>query len=196
LRRCGADPVLAGLPPDLRRYLFLDIEASGLQAGSYPIEIGYCGLDLVATSFLIRPASDWTEADWSITSERIHGIPRETLFESGIDAGDAAQRLNQICADRIVATDHPRIDQAWLSRLFGSAGLRQDFVLQDATLLGLHAAERAGLAPFEMEELQARVRAHYPHIHRAAPDAREAAALFAALALPGSIDVIIAAAHP
>lgn len=181
------------LPFDPQRYLFVDIEASGLQAGSYPIEIGYCGLDLIAESFLIRPAEDWAEADWSITSERVHGIPRAALFESGIDPGDAARRLNETCADKIVASDHAQVDQMWLSRLFHNAGVSQGFALRDAALLTHDAADRIGLAPFEVEELQARVRRHFPHLHRAAADAREAAALFAAIALPDSIDAIIAA---
>ena len=77
-------PLQLELPSSLRAYVFLDVEASGLHAGSYPIEVGWCGLDLVATSFLIRPHASWTEDDWSVTSERVHGITRPQVMPKAL----------------------------------------------------------------------------------------------------------------
>jgi DNA polymerase III epsilon subunit-like protein len=181
------------LPSSLGAYIFLDVEASGLHAGSYPIEVGWCGLDLVATSFLIRPHASWTEDDWSVTSERVHGITRQQVIAEGVDLTEAAARLNATCAGKEIITDSPSFDQGWLSRLFREAGISQTFTLQDASALEAVAAEISGLDASEAEALRERVGRHYPHTHRAAVDARRAASLFLAIALPDAVDAIIAA---
>lgn len=187
-------PLSIDLPESLRSYVFLDVEASGVHARSYPIEIGWCGVDLLAKSFLIRPHDRWTEEDWSITSERIHNVPRQVLFAEGIEVVEAANRLNAICQDCEVVTDNPWFDGGWLVELFHVAGVSQQFTLQDATQLEAMAALLSGLDAGEAQALQERIKVAFPHPHRAAPDARRAAALFLCLAMPGAIDAIVAAA--
>ena len=187
-------PLQLELPSSLGTYVFLDVEASGLHAGSYPIEVGWCGLDLVATSFLIRPHARWTEDDWSVTSERVHGITRQQVMAEGVDLTEATARLNAACAGTEVVSDSPSFDQGWLSRLFREAGISQAFTLKDASALEAQASEISGLDASGAEALRERVGAHYPHIHRAAADARRAAALFLAVAMPDAVDAIIAAA--
>jgi hypothetical protein len=182
------------LPPELIDCLFLDVESSGLHAASYPIEIGWCGPDLLPVSFLIGPPVHWAEDDWSIISERIHGISRQATITDGIDAGEAAVRLNAACAGKVVASDRPPFDQAWLARLFEAAGIDQTFVLRDTAPLVQRAAMLSGLDASEVEALQKRVDRCYPHLHRAAADARRAAAMFVALARPDEIDAVLAVA--
>jgi DNA polymerase III epsilon subunit-like protein len=187
-------PLQLDLPAFLGSPLFLDVEASGLHAGSYPIEVGWCGLDLIATSFLIRPDVAWTEDDWSVTSERVHGITRRQLIAEGIELAEAALRLNAMCIGKDVISDSPSFDQGWLSRLFRDAGVKQTFALRDVSALEAMAAQHAELPASELEELREQVGRHYPHSHRAAADARRAAALLPAIAMPGAVDAIIAAA--
>jgi len=66
------------LRPD---FAFFDIEAYGLHETSYPIEMGWSDDGLNVTSFLIRPADDWEERDWSWESEKVHGITREQVMD-------------------------------------------------------------------------------------------------------------------
>ena len=88
----------------------------------------------------------------------------------------------------------PSFDQGWLTRLFREAGISQAFTLRDASALEALAAEISGIDASETEALRERVGRYYPHIHRAAVDARRAAALFLAVAMPDAVDAIIAAA--
>jgi hypothetical protein len=187
-------PLQLALPAPFGAHVFLDVEASGLHASSYPIEVGWCGLDLVATSFLIRPHATWTEDDWSVTSERVHGMTRQQMIAEGVELTEAAARLNAACAGKEIFSDSPSFDQGWLSRLFRDAGVGQAFALQDAPMLEALATEISGLDSSEAEALRERVGRHYPHTHRAAVDARRAAALFLAVATPDAVDAIIAAA--
>ena len=182
------------LPEFLGRPLFVDLEASGLHAGPYPIEVGWCGLDLTATSFLIKPHATWSEDDWSVTSERVHGIARRQVIADGVDAVEAATRLNAACAGKEVFSDSPSFDQGWLSRLFRDVGVIQVFTLRDASALEALAVQHAELPSSDLEELRERVARHYPHSHRAAADARRAAARLLAIAMPDAVDAIIAAA--
>jgi DNA polymerase III epsilon subunit-like protein len=187
-------PLQLDLPAFFGNPLFLDVEASGLHAGSYPIEVGWCGLDLAATSFLIRPHATWTEDNWSVTSERVHGITLQQVMADGIDLAEAAARLNAACAGKDIISDSLSFDQGWLSRLFRDAGVTQAFALRDLSVLEALAVQDAELPASELDELQERVGRHYPHIHRAAADARRAAAMLLAITTPHAVDAIIAAA--
>jgi hypothetical protein len=112
--------------------IFLDIEASGLYAGSYPIEIGWVDETGAGESHLIRPAPDWTS--WSQASETIHGISREMLAREGRDHDWVARRVAEALAEAdAVYTDAPEWDQAWLDRLTDAAGLPPACQLADFT---------------------------------------------------------------
>ena len=183
----GAD--FAGLFPN---YLWIDLEASSLSVNSWPVEFGWCSADLCADSFLIRPMERWS--DWSVMSEMIHGISRETLRDRGIDAEQAAREINRVCHGRQVLSDNPQADADWLRQLFHDVGVRQDFVLQDSRQLENMAAVMSKLALGEAQGLQDRVKSAFPHPHRAGPDARREVARFLALAKPEEIEAILALA--
>lgn len=186
--------LILDLPPDFGACLFLDVESSGLHAASYPIEIGWCGPDLIPVSFLIRPSAHWSEDSWSIVSERVHGISRQATIADGIDVAEGATRLNAACVGKTIVSDRPRFDQAWLSLLFSAAGTEQAFTLQDTVQVEAMAARHSGLDESEVAAIRERVNHGYPHLHRAAADARQAAALFVALAMPDRIEAILAVA--
>lgn len=188
-------PLNVNLPPKLKNYLFIDIEASGLHDNAYPIEVGWCGADLVAASVLICPHPTWTEEDWSVTSERVHGITRDQITAEGLTVAEVAARLNAVCAGKEVVSDRAQFDQAWLSRLFQAAGVTQAFTVQDSTRLEAMALLRVGLDLDDVAERQEQVRQYYPHPHRAGPDARQAAALFLAAMVPDALEAIVATAE-
>jgi len=173
-------------------YVWIDIEASSLSADSFPIEIGWSRADLRAESFFIRPLEKWS--DWSQMSEMIHGISREELNVHGIDATDAARRINEIYSRRQVLSDNPDADADWLKQLYFDVGVQQDFVLRDSRHLEQMAAVMSKITPGQAQGLQEQVKSAFPHPHRAGPDSRREAARFLALALPERIDDILALA--
>ena len=185
---------LLSLPEILERYLFIDVESSGLHADSYPIEIGWCSPDLASDSFLIKPHQSWGDEGWSYTSERIHGLSRDTLVREGVDVTTAASRLNDIVSGRTVVSDNPEYDYAWIGRLYVAAEVKCGFTVAETAQLERTYALKSGLLPEEVQALQESVKEAFPHPHRAAADARRAAALFLCLAMPDKLDAIIAAA--
>ncbi|WP_458098262.1 transcriptional regulator [Roseomonas sp. WA12] len=103
--------------------IFLDFEASSLDAGSYPIEVGWVTEGGDGEAHLIRPAPGWEE--WSEASERIHGLSRGRLAREGSPVEVVARRVHQVLgADGVVvASDAARWEQRWLDRLMAAAGV-------------------------------------------------------------------------
>lgn len=120
------------------RLAVLDLEASALDKGSYPIEIG-CALiegasrPLRVWSALIEPTEDWTrDGVWSPQSQQVHGISIEDLRRNGLPVGIICDRLNTLLRSAAaVVSDAPMYDQEWLNRLFEAAGQEQRFILYD-----------------------------------------------------------------
>lgn len=120
------------------RLVVLDIEASALGKRSYPIELGVAIIEGTAKpiqtwSSLIMPTNDWeTNGLWSLHSQAVHGITIERLRREGRSVDFACHRLNALLRPAVaVVTDAPMYDQAWLDRLFDSAGKEQQFVTYD-----------------------------------------------------------------
>ena len=114
----------------------LDVEASALGEGSYPIEVGLALVQgptepLRTWSTMIRPTRVWLDDGfWSPASSRVHGISLETIKQQGCAVQDVCDWLNRLLkSTAIVATDAPRYDQNWLDTLFRAAGREQLFNL-------------------------------------------------------------------
>ena len=178
----------SSLRPD---FLFLDIEASSLvgkmvvggNVFSHPIEIGWSDDALNSSSFLIRPHETWTEYAWSRQSEEIHGISRETLFSEGVPVAEACDRFVAAClGKRLVMSDAPAWDNAWLQVLFHAAGRSLPFKLVDETDAVAHQLPRIGKTHDEIirryGEASTVAERLWPHPHRAADDAVRMAARF------------------
>ena len=105
-----------GLPDVLREMRFVDLEASGLHAGSYPIEVGWCGLDLEPVSTLVRPLPEWERGGWDRNSEAVHGISRKDL-EGAPPAAEVGRMLARALEGRTVYSGAPGFDAAdWQAR--------------------------------------------------------------------------------
>jgi hypothetical protein len=96
---------------------FMDIEASGLGTGSWPVEIGW------ALPFgpkrngavLIRPVPEWTH--WSSVAEtHFHKISRQTLDREGMAPGEALARVEEALYGCEIYVEDPAEDCS------GSAG--------------------------------------------------------------------------
>lgn len=154
-----------------RRVAVLDIEASALGSGSYPIEVGLALVrgepkPIETGARIIRPTASWLRSGiWSPASEAVHGLSLQTLNQHGHDPGEVCDWLNALLGHQvIVATDAPRYDQDWLDRLFDAAGRKQQFTVYHFEVLthGFSADQHRHLAYLLK-------RAPIPH--RAAPDA-------------------------
>lgn len=158
--------------------VFLDFEASSLNSGSFPIEVGWAVDGGETEAHLIRPAPGWT--DWSAASERLHGIPHTRLLAEGEPPGDVARRVAAALGGEgmAVASDNPEFERFWLERLMAAAWRPAPFAVLPAArlyaaeagrIIGAGATAEAVLAAvtdaMRAERARRRVR------HRAGPDA-------------------------
>ena len=122
--------------------VFLDLEASSLLPGSFPIEIGWVLEDGTGESHLIRPADNWLDPargnpGWSLDSERVHGISLSTLMDLGKPAEEVAALADAVLssAQVLACSDAPGHDAYWLQRLYEAGGVQRDVTLVDVRRL-------------------------------------------------------------
>ena len=101
--------------------VFLDFEASSLNADGFPVEVAWVFEDGRSESHLIRPAPGWT--DWDGEAEAVHGVSREQLAEEGADHADVAARMLEQLSGHALYVTAPSWDGQWLSLLLRAAGL-------------------------------------------------------------------------
>lgn len=106
----------------------IDVEASGLDPESYPIQIGWQHrADLGKFGeILISPHADWVF--WSKDAELIHNIPRERLSD-GMEISEACHLLNNAFGSSTVYSDAVQADGFWLGRLFSAANIESSFTV-------------------------------------------------------------------
>ena len=107
----------------------LDIESSGLNEQSYPIEIAWFRPSHnLSDTFLIKPAENWDY--WDEVSEfNYHGISQSELAEQGIDVHSASRRLNGALSGINVTVDSYVFDTFWLQRLFDASNTEMAFAV-------------------------------------------------------------------
>jgi hypothetical protein len=125
--------VTTRVPPTDKQQLettpvILDVEASGLGRGSYPIEIGFALADQRSRCMLIKPHAEWTA--WDRQAQRLHGIQRAQLQVFGLEIRAVAQTLNETLRGLTVYSDAWGNDQTWLALLFEYADMVPAFKLQ------------------------------------------------------------------
>jgi hypothetical protein len=170
---------------------FLDIEASSLGQGSFPVEIAWVDEFGHGESYLLRPPEEWIGGGrgWSFQSERIHGISLPTLITDGYPLSKVAQRAHAVLSPvaSVVVSDAPEFDAYWLEMLLTAAGIdetpallhvhdlyRREFAAIKDTLPPDNEATRNHLAAWAVEvvrEAQETATGRSPTLHRALPDA-------------------------
>ena len=176
------------------RVLFFDIEASGLHEASVPVELGWAwitreagdgpALRVKTEAMLIRPLRAWMEdpKTWDPAAERIHGISRRELVDSGRPAGEVALAFDQARAGKSIVSDtgHDGVDARWLRKLCQAA--RKPRYPAVARVDPSHfwwPVQESGLGPDGFEA----VRQIAPQAsHRAAEDAARPAWILAVMA--------------
>jgi hypothetical protein len=153
---------------------FIDFEASSLGSASYPIEVAWNMPDGSIVEYLISPAGIESWTDWSPAAEKMHGISRPDLIESGKSSSWVCRLMNQQLAGKIAYSDNPEYDSMWLSELFARsfAGIPPVFVRNiEDLLLGL-LVPRIGReqAPSKIAIIKKVARQLVVGCHRAAKD--------------------------
>ncbi|MGE0665032.1 MAG: transcriptional regulator [Sphingomonadales bacterium] len=168
--------------------VFMDFEASGLTADSYPIEIAWVFEDdSGGESHLIRPAEGWTS--WTASGEETHGISRARLDADGRAAKDVARRVVEALSGHDLYASAPDWDGKWLSDLLEAGGFaRERLTLRDTEVAQAEViAETLGVdlataprdpgeeLPTAVETIMvlAQMEERRPHHHRALDDAEE-----------------------
>lgn len=111
--------------------LFLDIEASSLSEGSYPIEVAWGDESGQIESHLINPylyPDSYT--DWSPDAQAVHGLSRAYLSKNGKDPKHVAERVCSQLNGHLVVSDAPDFDNFWLQRLCDAAGIAKPIEIQ------------------------------------------------------------------
>lgn len=148
-----------------RKIAFIDLEASGLGAKSWPVEVGWAFAEGDARGMLIRPDNSWSDDAWDPAAQRLHGLERAELERDGASAAAVCKAMNAALADAEVHSDAPDWDGFWLFRLFSAGGIKQAFALHD---FGRLIRPLAGAREPDLQQRAARIA---PRRHRAAADA-------------------------
>jgi hypothetical protein len=164
--------------PLLRLLRFVDVEASGLHDGSYPIQFGWCGIDLKTSVILVRPEPEWTPHLFNPKAFEIHGISYDHAKKHGTDAMEVVHILNAALEGKAAIVDSPHYDGYWTTRLAATTGLPVKFGYNDfskiaSTFGGVF--DRWCIA--RHDQLSDAVKRMYPHTHQADDDALRMAAL-------------------
>lgn len=156
----------------VKEIAFIDLEASGLSARSWPIEVGWRLLGGKHAAFLVKPQPEWDMGAWDPQAEALHGVSHHKLVKKGSDPKIICKALNEALEGCTVYSDAPDWDGFWLYRLFQAAKFRQAFYLTD------FREAFAGLGDDEIQKLMAEAMKKAPHTHRASDDVLHMKTLF------------------
>ena len=149
---------------------FLDFEASGLDANSYPIEVAWSLPSEEVRCYLIQPVHDWVEgAIWDNAAESLHGISFTSLKREGRDPTWLCQQMNAELNKHTVFCDGLSFDSFWLKRLFEVSADSPTFTL--ASMQDYCFDLRLGARQYEILSSKARKRVGGKP-HRADSDVR------------------------
>jgi hypothetical protein len=163
--------------------LFIDFEASGLHAASYPIEIGWCDPEHpdAAQVHLIRPTPAWLATPWDERAERIHGIELDRLCLVGEPVAHVLSALRAAAAEHRLYADDVEYDGRWLLALCRATRFQpgEELKVWSASILFRDLANRRGM---DLTGFRARARQLAPVTHRADQDARYLGTVYRLLA--------------
>lgn len=143
----------------MKKLNIIDFEASSLVSPSFPTQVAVIKEDGSTFDRFIKPSSYWQRKyNWSLDSQKIHGMSLSFLIDVGVDINVVADELNSFVDGEEVFCDGGMYDINWANELFESAKVKQTFrigalsELFDASYLSapmwelkLRAAENLGL---------------------------------------------------
>ncbi len=117
----------------LKQPFIIDVEASGLGPGSYPIEVGVALRPEERHSYLIAPVDSWEH--WDDEAEQLHKISRASLHAHGRPVAEVAAALNQHLGGLVLFSDGWVVDKPWLTQLFHQARVSMAFHISPLELI-------------------------------------------------------------
>ena len=168
------------------RLAWIDFEASSLNPGSFPTEVGWAFIAngaVVSGALLIRPLPEWlaVPSAWSAESERLTGISLAMLDRDGHPVAEVVKHLTAAVSGRLLLSDNPEFDGHWLKMLFNAAGVTTEWTIEDIDAFEV-ATTRASPRQIDRLVLDIAARQDSPIRHRAEPDARRPALRWGMLA--------------
>lgn len=115
---------------------FIDIEASGLMKGSFPVEAAWLAGE-TSGEILISPTGFWDDSRWDADAEAMHGISINELKRRGRHPKVAAATLETALRGRIVFSDSPQHDEAWADMIHSAGDVARTYRIESiGRLLG------------------------------------------------------------
>lgn len=118
----------------------IDFEASSLAHNSYPIQVAVCNANDSYSAYL-RPQDNWT--DWNQSSQDIHNIPRQLLFDVGKPVQQVAEELDAFIGKEIAYCDGGIYDIHWANTLYEAAGMTKSWYYGDVVQYALQGQNRS-----------------------------------------------------
>ena len=158
---------------------FIDFEATGLHAGSVPIEVAWSDTSGRVESLLIRPDESWLDLPWDPIAEQMHGISQDRLMREGLPVAEVCGRLDDALRGFAVYCDALIYDRLWLSALYDVLDQKPAFDLRDVDDV-IQPAEPTTASLFWREHLRSAALLDNPglRLHRAADDVRLLVAMY------------------
>ncbi|WP_372399888.1 hypothetical protein ABMY26_34050 [Azospirillum sp. HJ39] len=159
-------------PIDLACACVVDVEASALGRGSYPIEVGVAWLDGRVMSWLIRPTAEWLERGvWDPAAEALHGISLEQMAAEGRPAAEVAEGGMAALSGQLPHSDAVGADDAWLASLMAVIGHSYPWLEPLDDLLREVTAGNDKERAAEVERAMVKASVRWRRQHRAGDDA-------------------------
>jgi hypothetical protein len=129
----------------------IDVKASGLMSGSFPVEIGWLvfepgpfGYRDKIETYVVKPDAAWNQNHWDEVAECMHGLSIHDLKRFGHDVLSVAAHLQHFMEKRVVFTDAVEHDTLWLDMLHKAAKRPRTYEILSLTrlqrLVGLNSA--------------------------------------------------------
>jgi hypothetical protein len=145
---------MANIPRIKSQVALLDVKASGLMSGSFPVEVGYLtySLDVLknwapqVSAYLVKPDPFWSLTHWDSFAEQMHGLSHPHLRRFGEDTKSIAAHLQADLAGHLVFSDTPEHDATWLDALHASAGRPREYKIYPINRLQKYIGLRPDIA--------------------------------------------------
>lgn len=125
-----------------RKIAFIDVEASGLMQGSFPVEAAWMASGELG-EVLISPSGCWDESRWDGDAEAMHGLTLNEVKRRGRHPRIAAAALEKAFRDRLVFSDSPVHDTAWADMIHEAGGVPRSYRIETVGRLLGHLGIRA-----------------------------------------------------
>jgi len=129
----------------------IDVESTGLNKGSMPIQLAWTDCDGEYISVFIKYEDSLIERIWEEEAEEVHGISKEFLNKYGVSPIKACEVINESVSGEELYSDAIEMDSKWVLGLFELSNCDMQFTLNDVFAEHISTKTRDG-ALFNFEE--------------------------------------------